>query len=53
MFMEIKSSADGLETSPNAVGLVSSSPADGLEISFNYAHGRVYSLLKLGVLRTG
>ncbi len=43
---------DGLETSPNADKLVNRGPADGLETSLNYAHGRVYSLLKLGVLQT-
>ncbi len=51
--VEIRGPADGLETSPNADGLVSRGPADGLETSPNYAHGRVGSLLKLGVPRTG
>ncbi len=53
MFTEIRGLADGLETSPNADGLVSRGPADGLETSPNYAHDHVYSRLKLGVLRTG
>ncbi len=53
MFTEIRGLADGLETSPNVDGLVSRGPADGLETSPHYAHGRICSLLKLGVPRTG
>ncbi len=52
MFTEIRDPADELETSLNADGLVSRGPANGLETSPNYAHGDVFSLLKLGVLRT-
>ncbi len=33
--MEIRGPADRLETSPNAVGLVSRGPANGLETSLN------------------
>ncbi len=35
MFTEIRDPGDGLETSPNADGLVSRGPADGLETSPN------------------
>ncbi len=53
MFTEIRGPADGLETSPNADGLLNRVPADGLETSPNYAHGHVCSLLKLRVPQMG
>ncbi len=53
MFTEIRSPANGLETSPNTDGLVSRGPADEPETCLNYAHDRVYSLLKLEVPQMG